>query len=83
MGHKSTEEIRDRIDQHKMEMGRAGFARKNCLAKRIEDLEWVLEDRPLDGIPEVQNLEVSDNEESGDSSRTSPDTSPGSGGALR
>ena len=51
MGIKSSEEIRDLIDQHKMEMGRAGFARKNCLAKRIEDLEWVLSDRPLDGIP--------------------------------
>jgi len=53
MGHKSTEEIRDLIDQHKMEMGRAGFARKSCLAQRIEDLEWVIADRTVDGVPKV------------------------------
>lgn len=53
MGHKSNEEIRDRIDQLMVEHGTAGFAGRSCLEKRIEDLEWIISDRPIDGIPAV------------------------------
>lgn len=85
MGHKSNEEIRDRIDHHKMLMATVGFAAKSCLAKRISDLEWVLSDREEDGIPEVtKNLsEVEDDEQGSDTRRIGSDTSPGSGGAVR